>query len=304
MTDKINVLIDTDIGDDIDDAFAILLALKSKKIDIKAISTVYRNAAQRAQITRQLLNKLNCVDIEVCAGIDEPFCEPLKMYSFERIDKNGKIQIPHFMPSMEYEKYLKDDIADFIEKHVQKQQNELTILALGPLTNIAIWIKKYPDSIERIKELVIMGGSYNYNRKEWNFRCDPEAAEIVMDSKINIKLIPIDVTEKCILEQHMIDQFYNSQDEGIMLVTAMMKKYLKDFEYSRPVCLHDPLTLGSILEDFYVFERYYCSVMTDKDCRGSVKMALDDNGNVQVCKSADIEKFLHYMLDCCLHQSA
>lgn len=304
MKDKINVLIDTDIGDDIDDAFAILLAVKSKRLNIAGITTVYRNTIQRAQIVRQLLKKLNCFNIEVCAGIDEPFSEPIKLQPFENMNNNGKIQIPHFMPSMEKEDYCHEDVADFIEKHVQTQQNELTLLALGPLTNIAVWIKKYPDSIKRIKELVIMGGSYNYTRKEWNFRCDPEAAEIVMNSNIKIKLVPIDVTEKCILGQHMIDQFYKSQDEGVLLVTAMMDKYLKDFEYTRPVCLHDPLTLASMIDDFCVFKRYDCKVMTDKDCRGSVKMVSDDNGNVQVAKAAYINHFLQYMLDCCLHQSA
>jgi purine nucleosidase len=297
MTDKINILIDTDIGDDIDDAFALLLAVKSQKINITGISTVYRNSAQRAQIAARLLKKLQCEGIEVCAGIDNPEKEPLKMYSFEKVE-NGKIQIPHYMPSMADEEYSQEDVADFIEKRVQRYK-DLVILAIGPLTNIASWIKKYPQSAKKIKELVIMGGSTNTSRCEWNFRCDPEAAKIVLDAKIKTTMVPVDVTEKCTLSQNIIDQFSASQDEGVKLVVQMMNKYLSDFNYTRPVCLHDPLTLGAILEDICDFEKYDCSVRVEKD-RGSVEMVQSDDGCVQVALKADIDKFLRYMLSCCL----
>jgi len=134
------VIIDTDIGDDIDDAYAMLFAHKTNKIDILGVTTVNKNVHQRAKITKYLFNKFNR-KIDVYEGIDDPIKEEIKTFVFDKKNENGEYQIFQYRDYMEKEKTEKNAI-DFILNKASEFPNEITLLCIGPLTNIGLAYKK------------------------------------------------------------------------------------------------------------------------------------------------------------------
>ena len=170
----IPILIDTDIGSDIDDAFAIALALQSPEVEIKGVTTVFCNTDRRTALAEMLLKLAGREDIPVHTGLSHPI---VQREMFDRpIDFDDGV--PEWLE--EFEKYLvpkPHDAPQFIVETLEKAERPLVILTLGALTNIAAVLTVRPDLKKKIDYLMIMGGSYFMNYQEYNFSCDPEAAK-------------------------------------------------------------------------------------------------------------------------------
>ena len=198
------VILDTDIGDDIDDAIALALAVNRAEIDLVGVVTTYRNSYMRAKIAMALLDGWNRMDIPVCIGNDDPLKQAYYYFPYEKRDEKGKPIIGH------YEDYMKDfqecseSGLEFMARAVRENPNEITLVAIGPLTDVAKFIQEYPTEYALLKEVVIMGGRFDEDRAEWNIKCDPEAAAIVLASEQKIRLVPLDVTLKCVFSKEQV----------------------------------------------------------------------------------------------------
>ena len=287
------VILDTDIGDDIDDSLALLLLLNSKdKFNLLGVTTVFRNSYKRAKMAKQLISAMES-DVEVYAGEDFPFktdpdhLDREKILAKEKVDETGKYLFPQWSESMREFPVNEQGAVDFIIEQVHKYPYEVTIICIGPLTNIARAIKKDPSIVPLLKGLRIMGGGYELDRPEWNVYCDPEATSIVYSSGIaDIHAIGCDITSRTWLSQNDIDLLKNSTAKPIHLVYHAMKKWFTYYEYVRPV-MHDPLTVVSLIDPTVVtFKEMHMDVnLEDKrgytfvnpNCQNIVNVAVDVN---------------------------
>src|SRR5262249_9707919 len=169
---KVPILLDTDIGDDIDDALALALALASPEIDLCGVTTVSGDAHTRALIVCRLLHAVGRGDVPVASGAPD---RPVPDFS-------GQMQYglrPSFRKRPE-----RDTAVEFLYKQLKARPGELTLVPVGPLTNVAELLRKHPDCKPWIKRIVLMGGGVRvgYNLKpppvpEWNIKSDVKAAQ-------------------------------------------------------------------------------------------------------------------------------
>lgn len=236
------VWIDTDIGGDIDDALALLLAISTPEIEIIGVSTVFQNTIARAKIAKTLLTMGKRGDVKVYAGIGEPLNTTKVFNDPVVLDEVPKTYIPALFDSAEIEK---EHAVEALHSALVKY-DDLVVVTLGALTNIASLLTKYPQAAKRIKKLYIMGTAIWLNLNEFNISCDPEAADIVMQSDLPKKVVSLDVTFKCELKKEDIDILEKCQTPLVKTVLAMHQMW------GAGMILHDPLTLSEALREQFV----------------------------------------------------
>jgi len=221
------IIIDTDPGHD--DALALMLMCKSKLFDIKAVTTVAGNSTIEnvTKNTAYILNLLNRKDIPVYSG--KP--KPLKRDLIQAV-VHGKSGLDGVKTTKTKYK-LSNNASDRIIKLVNNSPGKITILTLGPLSNIARAFIKDSKLPSLIKQIVIMGGAINVcgnkNRvAEFNMFVDPEAADIVFKSKVNKILVPLDCCNKIKLFNSDFNKLKNSK--LYRPIKSMMKKYMVGIE--------------------------------------------------------------------------
>ena len=241
-----NVLIDTDIGDDIDDALALALALHSPELLLRGVSTVFGDTQRRAQLARYLLYVFGHDDIPVAAGASTPLVP----------------RHPHAQPSgvaqvgILEERNVDVDVlnldgrsgAELIIDTARAYQGQLTLICIGPLTNIALALLIEPDLSLAIRNIVMMGGSSSIALPEWNIRNDVKAAEIVLTSGIPITLIGMNITLRCSMRRRDIEQLSMCDTSEAHLLTSLLdiwQQHRPRWHPSRPY-LHDPLTVAAL----------------------------------------------------------
>ncbi len=268
------IIIDTDPG--VDDALTLLLALASPEIKLEALTTVHGNT-NVDNTTRNALAVLEFAkagNLPVAKGCSLPLLVPLHQ-SGDAVHGQGGIgntSLPEPTSTV-----VKQHAIDYLIERVLAEPNELTIFPIGPLTNIALAIRKEPRFAKAVKELVIMGGAIRAGGNitpaaEFNTHADPHAAHIVFHSGIPITLIPLDVTYKCLLTSEDIERL-NRIDAPIAKfvrdATAVYMDFYKKYEGFNGCALHDPLTLAVIIApELFTFEDHY----VDVDISGGISM--------------------------------
>lgn len=226
-------IIDTDIGDDIDDAFALDFALK-RKLDLICVTTVFRNTEERARIAKKLLTLYGRGDIPVYAGQGEPLA------GGERYD--GRLcqwteDLSNYPPDG-------DRAVEAILDAARTYGKELKIVAIGPFTNIARAIERDETAMEGVGELVIMGGDFSRHYASWNVRCDVEAAQTVFSSRLNITAFGSDFTSAVRLNGEQQEYVFSMAQDGYHAYLAQLARlwYASKREGTK-IELHDLLTV-------------------------------------------------------------
>src|SRR5579864_259950 len=200
------VIIDTDPGTD--DAMAIMLALNSPEFDVRALTVVPRNvtAAQGLENALRMVSLANRCDIAVAGGAQHPLFQKLITAEFWH-GKNGlaNVELP--------QSRCKADARfgpDLIIQMVHQYPHEITLLPIGPETNIALAVLKDPSIVPLVKEVIVMGGSIsggNVNAAaEANIYNDPEAAQIVFQAGWRLTMVGLDVGDKTLYGQTQLEQ--------------------------------------------------------------------------------------------------
>ena len=258
------IIIDTDPG--VDDAFAFLLALASPEIQLEALTTTQGNVTLE-KATRNALSVLELAragHIPVVAGSLLPLVNPLRASA----DVHGESGIGNSKLPKPTAEPLQQHAVDYLIERVLAEPGEISIFPIGPLTNIAMAIRKEPKFAQAVKELVIMGGAISENGNvtplaEFNIYVDPHAAHIVFHAGIPITLVPLDVTHKTLLKQEHVDR--------LMKIDSPVSRFIKDaieiyfqFSYERGFsgcALHDPLTLATVIApELLTLKEYYVDV--------------------------------------------
>ena len=239
------IIIDTDIGDDIDDAYALVTAVRMRCFDLLGVTTVYRNSFQRAKIASALLGGLGRTDVGVYVGNDYPYREHFCVESFENCLPDGRPVIPHYSSTFERAPVCIKPAAEFIADQAERYPGEITIVAIGPLTNIADTARKYPEAYLKLAEIVCMGGSFVRDKAEWNIRCDPEAASAVVQSGVPIRFVGVDVTSYTYLGDEELKRATAGTDSASEMLKAMIAKWMDTHPGRRPT-MHDALTVAEV----------------------------------------------------------
>ena len=266
------MIIDTDPG--IDDALAFLLALASPEIQLEALTTTQGNVTLD-KATRNALSVLelaNASHIPVVSGSVVPLVQPLRASAHVHGESGiGNAQLPEPKTAP-----LPGHAVDYLIRRILAEPGELSIFPIGPLTNIAMAIRKEPAFAGAVRELVIMGGAILEPGNltplaEFNVYVDPHAAHIVFHSGIPITLIPLDVTHKCMLRQEQVDRLLKIDSPVSQFIGDAVEVYLEEsFRLGYDGCsLHDPLTLATVIAPELLTLREY---FVDVDISGGVSM--------------------------------
>ncbi len=250
---KRKIIIDTDIGDDIDDALAVSYALHSPELDVIGITTVFRDTAARAKIARKLLQLAGRDEIPVYAGCQQPL--------INRYDPDVlPCQYGQEMSNLEYNRDM--DAVDYIINRVTHSDGDITLVPIGPLTNIANVLSRKPELRHKLREIVLMGGAYFGHSTEWNVFCDPEAARIVFESGVAIKAIGLDVTLKCQWSERELEKAGKSISPLQKFLYQLVERW-REVPGNNLPHLHDPLAIYAIgNEEFLEFEDIHVAVET------------------------------------------
>jgi len=231
---KKKILIDTDLGDDVDDAAAIMMALHSAEFEIIGITTVFQNTEKRAEMVLDLCEKCGKKDIPVYAGHGKPLIErpayEEEPIQYEILEKKQVVN-------------RKISAVDFIIQSV-KEIPGLTIVEMGAMTNLAMAFYKEPEIMEQVN-IIAMGGIFNQSIPEWNMKCDPEAARIVMDHAKHLIMFGLEITKFCALPENMLDDLYKERKELIAYFLKGVEVFRDKTGY--PVTLHDALLIAYLL---------------------------------------------------------
>ncbi|WP_445810393.1 nucleoside hydrolase [Yoonia sp.] len=247
------IIIDTDPGQD--DAVAILLALASPEIDVLGITAVAGNVPlplteKNARIVCELAGR---PDVRVFAGCDAPLARPL--VTAEHVHGKTGLDGPQMAdPTMP----LQDQHAvDFIIQTLREEPSgTVTLVPVGPLTNIATAFQRAPDIIARVREIVLMGGAYfavgNITpAAEFNIYVDPEAAKIVFAAGVPLVVMPLDVTHKALTTRARIDAF-RAMGTRVGDMVAAWTDFFERFDMakygSEGAPLHDPCTVAYLID--------------------------------------------------------
>src|SRR6266705_2342375 len=190
---KEKVIVDTDIGDDIDDAFAVALALRSPELQILGITTTFGDTEMRAKLLDRVLGEVGRADIPVAAGRPTP---PKTAFTQLRYAQGG-----HFA------KTSHPDAIAFLLDEIRRSPGEITLVAIGPLVNVGAAIDKDPGTFRKLKRVVLMGGSINRGygdvgygpphgpTPEWNILNDIPSAQKLFAAGVPLFVMPLDATQ-------------------------------------------------------------------------------------------------------------
>jgi len=278
------VIIDTDIGDDVDDAFAVALALRSPELQILGVSTTFGDTELRAKLTDRLLGEAGRPDIPVATGTPTSF-------------KSNFTQRP-YAEGGHFAKSSHPNSTDFILDQIRRNPNQITLVAIGPLVNVGALIDKDADTFRKLKRVVLMGGSV-YRRygdmgyapprgpePEWNIKNDIPSAQKLFNLGVPIFMMPLDSTQLK-LDEVKRPLIFRA---GTPLTDALTLLYTQ-WGQQTPT-LFDVMTLA------YILDPKLCPVTPmhiTVDEQGSTRPT-PGTPNAQVCLDSDSEAFFRFVI--------
>jgi purine nucleosidase len=232
------VIIDTDVGDDIDDAFALGLALSSPDLKILGITSAWGNTQLRARLLDRLLTETGHTDIPVAVGI-EAHHKNEGGFSQSRWAERQPAR-PH------------PQAVDFLLQQIKAHPNQITLIGIGPLTNVAAAFERDPATFRKLKRIVIMGGSVRkgYGDKapmpEYNIAMDPAAAGKVFTAGVPLYVMPLDSTQISLDEPTRLRIFTQSKP----LTDALALLYLQwsGTKTFKAPTLYDPVAVAYAID--------------------------------------------------------
>jgi len=240
-------ILDTDPGDDIDDAFAIALACRHPGIDLRAVTTVYGDTVERSRLARSILVAANRPDIPVAAGCAGGFSVRHTDGLAKLTNHSGFNQVGVGLSEAELPPADRRHAADLIIDLVMAGNGDIVVATIGAMTNLAMALVKEPRLRRRIPRIVAMAGEFERSFAEWNIRCDPVAAEIVFRSGIPIEVTPWTSGFICTMTTGEVENFCVGGDPLREVVADCTRRWM-DSHPGRTPCLYDPVALVAMLD--------------------------------------------------------
>jgi len=297
------IILDTDIGTDVDDAYALAFLANSPEIKIEAVTTVWADPVLRARLAKKHLNLLGKPDIPVAAGEADPM-------------EGGR---PSFLMGNEGKGALDDDeelalsetpALELIESLLRKYPNEIKILAIGPMSNLGKLLSRKPELASLIKEFVIMGGLPFYGPKEierfgerpaeLNLTVDPHASRTMFECGAPITLVGANVTLPTLLKPEHVERIKRHGTPATDFLYDMTMEWFKVMDIDRTP-MHDPLAVAAAFTLDYL-ETMMVNVVIETEGRHTTGLTVvsryDDEryNTVRVATDVKIDEFIEFML--------
>ncbi|MDQ6418786.1 nucleoside hydrolase [Paenibacillus sp. LHD-117] len=294
----VRIILDTDIGSDVDDAMALAFAMQSPELKIEGVTTVYGNVDLRAKMARKMLQYGKREDVRVYAGLNQTLLGNREIWMAGH-EGDGLLAEDDELA------YENRHAVDFMIDAVMSNPGEMTLVAIGPLTNIAACLIREPRIADNVKEIVIMGGvtrlgdnGMHMRTVEHNIVCDPEAASLVFRSGAPIVMAGLDVTLKVTITEEERRRLHETGDPLNMALARMIGKW---FEFAKePISyMHDPLTIALLIDRTLVRTKRM-NIRVEYDHRpqtGQTIATLDPSGNVEVCLDVDHKRAVELLME-------
>jgi purine nucleosidase len=247
MTATHRVIFDTDIGTDVDDILALGVLLGSPEVQLEAVTTVYGDVDLRARMVQRVLQLRGRDDVPVHTGIREPLLglDPVYWPGHEGV---GLLEEATDLPGTD-----PTHAVDTLVERVLASPGEITLLAVGPLTNVAAALVRAPELATALKRLVIMGGKVQLEAHPWapaehNIKCDPEAAHIVFRSGAPIELVPLDVTLRTVIRAEGVAALEAVGTPYHAALADQVRRLPAYTERGQRTYLHDPLAALAVIQ--------------------------------------------------------
>jgi purine nucleosidase len=289
---KEKIIIDTDIGDDIDDAFAVALALRSPELQILGITTTFGDTEMRAKLLDRLLGEAGRADISVGAGPPTP---PKTAFTQLRYAQGG-----HFAKTTHL------DAVAFLLDQIRRNPGEITLVAIGPLVNVGAAIDKDPETFRKLKRVVLMGGSIYLGygdigsttprgpEPEWNIKNDIPSAQKLFAAGVALFVMPLDSTQLKMDAANRNSLFR----QGTAITDALTLLY-HEWGQETPT-LFDPMTVTFILKPELCPVEPMLIRVDDQGYTRPVERPKSQGAsyapNAQVCLKSNPDDFFHFLM--------
>jgi purine nucleosidase len=243
MKMPVRLILDTDIGTDVDDCVALALILGSPELSLDGVTCVYGDVELRARMVLKLLSLAGRTDIPVMLGARETLLGKREVY-WAGHEGEGLLE-----PADEALQPSSENAIDFIVRVVMENPGEIHLLAIGPLTNVALALQREPRLFDNLAGLAIMGGVLRSTDRyaEHNILCDPEAAQVVIEHPMRKVLVPLDVTLRVSIRQADVDRIRAAGTPFHEAVARQVELY-PYFAKTGATFLHDPLAAALVVE--------------------------------------------------------
>ena len=322
------VVIDTDAG--VDDALAIILALRSPELRVEAITTVSGNVHVDL-CTENVLRVLDVLDLDnpppVAKGEAEPLVRPL-LTAPEVHGYDGLGGLHYLMEETGVLRYTKPsgkvipkpawevlcEVGDQTDQSDPTDQTDLSLITIGPLTNVAKAILNDPAAMKGYSEIICMGGAFEVKGNttpvaEFNIFVDPDAAQVVLDSGIPMTFVPLDVTEQVCLEMGHVTREIRPLGTKLSRFVADVTQGILDYHMRAAgfsgCYLHDPLAVGVAMDPtFCGIKEAFVQIETRPGITVGMTSAdfppdplATQPPNAQVCMEVDSARFIRFFLE-------
>jgi purine nucleosidase len=288
-------VLDTDIGSDVDDLLALTLLARAPEVRLIGITTVYGDTRLRARIARWTCHRLDRPDIAVVPGLGETLSgREIWWPGHEGVglaDLEG-VPVAEAPTGVAY-----------LCQTAREHPGQLDLIAIGPLTNVAAALREDAGFAGNLHHLYIMGGAFWRERPEHNFKCDPEAADLVMRSSIPMSVAGLDVTKRVwVTEADLVTLEGSTHALGAVLADQVRRWWAASRrEQDNP---HDALAaLMPFRPDLFRFERCDVTVETDGAQPGRSLIANCGQGQVALAADVDVEQAQREILHRLMHHA-
>ena len=312
------VILDTDVGTDVDDALALALIAASPELRVEGVTIVHADTLLRARIARMLLDLAGREHIPVIPGASMPLEYPLperfhwvpRLWGHEGV---GILPPDELVPSDDPDTHA-ETAAQFIIEKAAAYPGELSLITIGPLTNVARALQMEPRLADRILDLTTMGGMLDTSKTDWppmletNLNADPGAAKVVFDSGIPLTVVPIEVTTRVFLSPEQREEMrgWNRPLSGTLVaLMEQMRESFSDFSQAIAVddlfqgrtYMHDPLAIyASMAWHFTTFRRRHVRLEVHDSVLRTIAHP-ECEPNVRVCEDVDAPAFVRFWLE-------
>lgn len=285
----LEVIIDTDIGTDVDDAYAILLALSSPELNLRGLTLVHANLETRLKITAKLLKLADRTDVPVALGETHTMNRerPLTWLGNEGrgIDFSD---VEGFQPVGEH-------AAEFIARTASEKPGEVTLITIGPLTNAGILLRDFPREAAMLRGIVTMGSTFNgfgpeNAGREHNAAVDPEATMMLLESGIPLLLVGWNVTIQTSLVRERMAEIAALNTPMSRLIVTMTEDWLQMCKRDN-TAMHDPLAVAAAFDSGVVGTISVTPEIRMESPESVIYHPAGDESPIRICNTVDVTRF-------------
>jgi inosine-uridine nucleoside N-ribohydrolase len=286
--EKVPIILDCDIGTDIDDTFALGLALLSPELELRGVTTVSGDTMARAKMCSRLLTAVERKDVPVAAGAADKPPQPLRgwqaQYALHPITVYGSGKVP------------KQDAVELMYQKLKADPGKITLVAVGPMSNIARLLTEHPDCKPWIKQIVITGGSLRigYNEKppavvDFNLGADPKAAQLLFASGVPLTVAPLDATAMLKLDRTMLERIFAAGSP----VTYQVQALYQLWDQKEAPVMFDAVAVALAFDEHFCKMEELCIEVDDK---GFTRVG-KGKANARVATAIDKDAFLKWFVE-------